>query len=226
MSRTTSALKSLPLEHVIGGPLNAAVKAQAFAAKTTVDFIQEVGFKKAKENDDDPMGAAVVEGKDSDSGEVRNVTFSYQVQDSEGELQEAKLIVPILTIVPIPFIRIDDMTIDFSFKVTEQSSTDSERKSGSSRSQTAKVKASGGFFWAKASASYSGTFASSNSSVKKRSSNFESTATLDVHVHAVQDEIPAGLGRILNILEDTIKESRGALPASTTPQIPVTPTVA
>jgi hypothetical protein len=38
---------------------------------------------------------------------------------------------------------------------------------------------------------------------------------MDVHVHAVQDELPAGLAKMLNILTDTIKapvESGGALP--------------
>jgi hypothetical protein len=29
--------------------------------------------------------------------------------------------------------------------------------------------------------------------------------TIDVHVHAVQDELPAGLAKMLNILADTIQ---------------------
>lgn len=214
MSRTTSALRSLPLEDAIGGPLNAAVRAQAFAAKTTVDFIQEVGFKKAKEDGIPvyPMGMAIANeknatDKEGNIGEVRNVTFSYQVQNADGETETVKLVVPILTIVPIPFLRIDDMTIDFRFKITEQTSTDSKFQSASGKIEKTGKDSSFWFFFRRAR-SYSGTFTSSNSNVEKSSSRFLSTATLDVHVHAVQDEIPAGLGRVLNILEDTIHEKR------------------
>ncbi len=207
MSRIASALRSLPLEDAIGAPLNAAVRAQAFAAKTTVDFIQEVGFIKDK---DDPMGTAVADGGDSESGKVRNVTFSYEVQNADDEKEKVKLIVPILTIVPIPFLRIDAMTIDFRFRITEQTSTYSTDQLTTNENTIKKKNKSFWFFFRRAR-SYSGTFTSSNSSVAKRSSRFLSTATLDVHVHAVQDEIPAGLGRVLNILEDTIKETRTSI---------------
>ena len=39
-------LSSIDFASLIGGPLNAVVKAQAQAAMTTVSFIKEVGFKK------------------------------------------------------------------------------------------------------------------------------------------------------------------------------------
>ena len=37
-------ISSLPFGTLIGAPLTAAVEAQAQAAKSTIDFIQEVGF--------------------------------------------------------------------------------------------------------------------------------------------------------------------------------------
>jgi len=39
-------LSKLPFDSLIGGPLDAAIKAQATAAKTTVDFIHDVGLQK------------------------------------------------------------------------------------------------------------------------------------------------------------------------------------
>ena len=44
-NRTVSTLIHLPFYNIIGGPLEAAIKAQAMSANTTVDFIKAVGFK-------------------------------------------------------------------------------------------------------------------------------------------------------------------------------------
>ncbi|MFR4222744.1 MAG: DUF2589 domain-containing protein [Akkermansia sp.] len=40
----TSSLKSLPFGNIIGGPLVACVEAQAQAARTSWEFIQNVGL--------------------------------------------------------------------------------------------------------------------------------------------------------------------------------------
>lgn len=40
----TNALQAIPFSSMIGGPLKACIEAQAMAAKTTWDFIQEVGL--------------------------------------------------------------------------------------------------------------------------------------------------------------------------------------
>ena len=40
----TSALQAIPFGSMIGGPLNACIEAQAMAAQTSWQFIQEVGL--------------------------------------------------------------------------------------------------------------------------------------------------------------------------------------
>jgi hypothetical protein len=69
------------------GPLLAVIDAQAKAASTTVKFIQGMGF-------------------DSE-GHARTVDFGYSTTNTTtGIVEEKKLRVPLLTIVPIPFIRV------------------------------------------------------------------------------------------------------------------------
>lgn len=77
----TSALESLPLENIIGAPLDACIKAQAHAAQTSARFIHEVGLQSKDDN-----------------GEYQaiNVAFTF-VQN--GRL--TRLNIPLLTIVPI-----------------------------------------------------------------------------------------------------------------------------
>jgi hypothetical protein len=110
MSYVNNTLKNVPFENIIGGPLKAAINAQSIAAKATVDFIQQVGFISSNEPN---------ESKDQDYGESRNIVFKYTTTNSDGTMRVAELSVPILTIVPIPYIRIDDMTIDFTANISE-----------------------------------------------------------------------------------------------------------
>ena len=68
-------LRALPLDHIIGSPMVAAIKAQALAAKTTVDFIKEVGLKEASD----------VDSVDEDTGyeEVCSITNGHKVCDPD-----------------------------------------------------------------------------------------------------------------------------------------------
>jgi hypothetical protein len=116
----------------------------------------------------------------------------------------SKLTVPLLSILPIPYIRISDMTIDFEFEIKDVESRES--------TSVAKVstEAKGGFWFFKASVK--GSY--SNRTVNKRQT--DRRTSLKITVNAVQDEIPEGLGRVLDILHDSIK----VVPLGTATPIP------
>ncbi|KIH76030.1 Protein of unknown function [Geoalkalibacter ferrihydriticus] len=179
----TRQLGNIPFGALIGGPMTAAVEAQAKAAQSSLGFIEGVAF--------------------DDQGKVRDVTFDY-----EGPGGPQTLTVPILTIVPIPFIRIDDMTINFKASInasTETSTTTSTSKEG-------KVALAGSakylFFSAKLDASYS----SKKDSSATKNSKYSVEYTMDINVHAVQDDVPAGMAKVLNILTDNIKAGQQGSP--------------
>lgn len=204
-------LGSIDFEAVIGGPLVAVVNAQAQSAKTTINFIKTVGFKQPEENEDD----FDEEGDHQSSNEPIYVSFTYpkeitpyqpaQLDDDGNETSPAvdavyedhELRVPILTMLPIPYIRIEEVTVDFNAKINtvEYRKTDAtlkfsktfEGKYGNFLTGSAKLKTS--FSYQKNT---------------ERGSRVERTYSLAVHVRAVQDEMPAGMERILGILEDAI----------------------
>jgi len=176
MAAVAGELQALPLGSLIGGPLDAAIEAQGRAAMSSVNFIRQIGFKK--------------------NGEVETITFTAKKGD-----QETTITVPLLTIVPIPFIRIDEMTIDFKANVT--SSTQSEDKTVKSVNKSAKVSAGASYLFFKANLEAS--ISSKKDSESTKNSKYSVETTIDVHVHAVQDELPAGLAKMLNILADTIQ---------------------
>ena len=214
MSYVNRTLRSLPFGRIIGGPMIAAIHAQALAAKSTVNFIKEVGFKSAPEDQDG--------NQDENMGDVRNVTFKYKrktaggsgVGNEAGE-EEVSLTVPILTIVPIPYIRIDEMTIRFTANITEQQEYKSaSASSGSVATDTTMNFKAGGFlspvkFNLNAKVSTRNNWSSSSSNKVNTSTQY----TMDVQVRAVQDEMPAGLARVLDIMEQAILEK----PATPTP---------
>jgi len=169
-------LQALPFGSLIGGPLDAAIEAQAKAAMSSVKFIRAIGF--------------------DEQGVVQNVTFTAKKGKADTEIT-----VPLLTIVPIPFIRIDEMSIDFKANVT--SCTQSEDKKSQSLSSTAKVSGSARYLFF--SANLEASISSKKDSESTKNSRYSVETTIDIHVHAVQDELPAGLSKMLNILSDTIE---------------------
>ena len=210
MGYAVSQITALPFGNIIGGPMKAAIEAQALAAKSTIDFIQKVGFKP--KDDTDPFFPD--DGGNADVGDVRYVTFKYTVQNEDGSSSEASIEVPILTIVPIPFIRIDEMTIDFLAKISEMRAE--TRKAGSESNSTFNVSAKyGGQWWSPVSVGIKASYSSRHTSSTEANSRYQTEMTMNVHVRAVQDELPAGMSRILNILEDLVKENRPSLPAPT-----------
>ncbi|GAB4574494.1 MAG: hypothetical protein Kow0077_21350 [Anaerolineae bacterium] len=197
MPRAVSELRQIPFGYLIGAPLKAAVEAQALAARTTVEFIEKVGFKET----DNDLGSLFNDlTSDANTGEIRNVTFTYKKLDEDGEIRTVELTVPILSIVPIPFLRLDDITIDFTAKLTDTiaSSTKSDFKFSSDAK--GKFKA----WWSPFSMEFRTSVSYQNT--RQSASKFVREYTMNIKVHAVQDDMPAGLERVLDILEQTIKE--------------------
>jgi hypothetical protein len=216
MANIPAELRALPLEHIIGSPLTAAIKAQALAARTTVDFIKEVGLKpRALEGGESEAELDEVTGESGQPGlEARYVEFKFDrvleeevvtspestapagtppTKTTKYSVVPSKLTVPLLAMVPIPYIRINDMTIDFEFQIKDVETHESKSEANVSTN----AKAGGWFYKVSVKGSYS------NRTVNKRET--DRRTTLKITVNAVQDQIPEGLGRILDILNEATK---------------------
>lgn len=174
---------ALPMEQIIGGPLQAVIKAQTMAASETANFINNVGL-------------VVKDGNKV----AQTVEFSFErkvpKEDGSGiDTESVTLNVPLLTIVPVPFIRVEEATIDFECKVSSSTLDTSSHDFGVEVSASGKVW--GVRLSVKASYSYQ----------KTHKEQVDKSATLRVHVKAVQDDMPAGLSRILDILETAVNDS-------------------
>ncbi len=179
-----NTLTNLPLSNMIGGPLTAAIEAQRAAAASTLLFITEFCMEEAI--DDNTVGA------------LKQITFKYKVSDDN----ETSVNVPLLFLVPVPFIRIESVSIAFTMRLSESSL--SKKTTTKSRSQSAKLEISGGGLYA--SASFSGSFSSSYKNTSHSENRYNNEMNFDVNVQATQDDMPGGLRKIFEILEPQIKE--------------------
>lgn len=213
MAYVTRALTQLPFGNIIGGPMKAAIEAQALAARSTIEFIQTVGFEQ---QDDDALfppinqaTGAIATG--SSLGQVRTVTFQYKQQNVNGNVVDAELTVPLLTIVPIPFLRIEDMTIGFMAKMVEEY----KHKNSTNDSLDVTAKADFGYksFWSPVTVNFNVAVSSKHTATAENSSRFSTEATMSVNVRAVQDSMPGGMAKILQILENAIKAPNVELPS-------------
>lgn len=215
-------LSSINFAGMIGGPLSAVVNAQSQAALATVDFIKSVGF--SPDTEDETTGQVT-------PGTPVYVTFKYPkmtapfvpaVLDEDGatvspatpaEFEQMVLEVPILTMLPIPFIRVDFAEIDFHAKITSmeyqnsasqlKTTTGISVKSDHEDSQSVNL---GRFLSVQNKNTSSVTLNVNVSSQKsvKEGHKIDKTFQLGVRVRATQDEMPAGMEKILGILEDAI----------------------
>lgn len=178
-NKSIGTLQGLPFDNLIGGPLSACIQAQNDAAMTSINFINNVCLNEDKET-----------GEKS----AIYVSFSF-IQNG----RKVVINVPMIAIVPIPYIAIN--SIDISFKATvngvesESSSTETEYESKGTKKSTRKT----GLF-RKKTTTINSTFSTKRDSKSTQDSKFSVEATIDVAVHAGQESMPAGMAKILEML--------------------------
>ena len=189
-----SQFSALPMESLIGGPLQAAATAQGTLASITSDFITNVGLQ------DDGQGNL----------SARTVAFNYDkpvktsATDADGNVTDTwdvkplSLNVPLLSIVKAPNLQVKEVNVTFDMEVKASSA------SQTSAQQDASVNASWKGWGAKVS--FQGSV--SNKQESQRSS--DTSAKYHVEVKAQDDGAPEGLMKVLDILGEAIQPADGS----------------
>jgi hypothetical protein len=210
----TALLSQIPFGAIIGSPLKAAVDAQGAAALACYDFVQKVGFDTVTTQT--PGEPAVTTTK------VREITFVFERQIRRPALpppgdstspsgptgdatEKLSITVPLLTIMPLPFVRIESMNINFKASISAVD-TSSQTQNQSTDAQ-ARLEGSVGFaLW---KLNVGGSVSSKKDSTATNTSKYSVEHTMDISVHAVQDDMPAGLAKLLSLMTESIVVARG-----------------
>ncbi len=168
----TSPLGALDFKRIIGAPLSACVSAQEEAAQATLEYINEVVFRR---KDDDP-----------DNLEPVTVTFYFE---SAGMVN--RLTIPLLCIVPVPYLQIEQVNLTFQATVTESSMSDDRLQ---------------------LKAKYSSPGDSGEESDASKA-EYQNRRCIDVNLCVTAADMPMGISKILEIFNNQLVEVRQEEPS-------------
>ena len=175
MSKIANQFTGLPIENLISAPLLAACEGQKALAQSTAQFITEVGMDK--------------------NGATKSVAFKY-----EDGSEAVALDVPLLSIINIPSLCVDEIDINFDMEVSTQTA------SKSSTDSSAELSVKGGFgCW---SASFTGKVSHHSENSRKS----DTSAKYSIAVKGKQEK-PEGLMKVLDMLNNSIGKSKGDAPS-------------
>ena len=179
----------LEMAAVIGGPLKAACDAQSMLARSTLNFIEEVGLEKADENGVRRIRTA-------------NFSFNRATEDTgDGNVlnEEVEMKVPLLAIVNVPALSIEMVDITFDMEVKSSESSQSTNDKTGELDATAGLKIGPFSMNVKIKGSVSCHESNTRSS--------DNSAKYHVQVRANQQKTPEGLSRMLDILSSAVAPS-------------------
>lgn len=107
----------LPIEYLIAAPLEAVVRAQGMAARTTAEFVSEVGFETDKEG----------------VSHARMLDFEYvhprADPDNPGNRIDTtvKVQVPALALLTVPNVTVEEASLELQLRIVGQSHVDPPR---------------------------------------------------------------------------------------------------
>lgn len=190
-SNFAAELGGLDFANLIGGPLEACVTAQTNASLSTVSFIEEVGFKT------DAGGEKTLIMSDfTHKRNIKNPNFGSTATDLPpgtdilNQYIDEKIVVkvPFISLLNVPSLRIETCDIDFNVKLNSVFTAQNSSSFGVNANVSGK-------FW-RVKFSVSASYKRSSSSGIK----VEKEYTMGVKVRATNDEMPAGLEKVLGIL--------------------------
>ena len=162
-----SLLQELDFNRILGAPLSACVNAQEEAAQATLQYLNEVVFTQT--------------GDDDSSLEPVTVSFYFE---SAGQVH--RIVMPLLLIVPVPYLQIDRVDLTFQATVTESRMNHDTRK----LSLKAKYSAPGD------SAEVS----------KETKAEYMNTRCIDINLSVTSADMPMGISKLLEIFNNQLVE--------------------
>ncbi len=161
---------ALRLEEIIGAPLRAMIEAQRLSTEATLNFLMSLTR--------DDQGKRILESMD--------IIYQRMVQDPDQgiKIEKQSLSVPLLTLVPIPYINIDEGEINLNIKIVSVRESKDEKP----------------YMKSIIHAIYAG----------RNVSTSDLSGEMNIKIKVKRNEMPEGLAKVLTVVSDgiTIKEEK------------------
>ena len=196
----------LPMDSLIGGPLNAAANANSAMAMTQTKFMLDTCFKKVVIDDATTYEPILIDMKLT-RGVItpadRDANSSEQDTDIKPVVTAFKL--PLLTIVPINSLGVDNVDVTFEMEVKSSFSEEQSRTTENNIQASAEWEVKAG--WGPVSASVKGTASYDHKDSSTHNTHYEksNSAKYTVNVHAGQLPVPKGVNTIIEAFSKSIE---------------------
>lgn len=201
----------LPMEDLIGGPLNAAAKANAAMALTQTRFLMETCFNKIESQEKDAQGNPKSVSYKPIMIEMsleRGVMTTVEA-DNKKTLQIKPVVtrfnLPLLTIIPVNSLGVNNVDITFEMEVkSSYSETENESKEAESKGEGSFETKLG---WGPLSVSIKGSASYSSRDSSTHDTHYEksNSAKYTVNVHAGQLPVPKGVNTVIEAFTQAIQ---------------------
>ncbi len=191
---------SVPMYQLIGAPLQALIQAEALAAQASAEFIETVGFVK---DENTPEGSF---------GKVKTVTFTYKKQNVNGAIETAELTLPVLSLIPIPLLHIQDATLEFNMQLSEEETFEGDNTEAVGNEVNEPVFSPQTTYLQDNSVSYKGTFVPQNADISQK-------IDLKIKINVAQADVPVGLAKLFQAMDLAVMSGKPAsVPIDPDPQ--------
>lgn len=196
----------LPMDALIGGPLNAAADANAKMAMTQTMFLLDTCFSKKIEKEGDRII--------SESFQPIMIRMELErpfIKESEDPAKEPTIEIvktsfnlPLMTIVAINSLAVDSVDITFDMEVNSSFAEETSKEKKEAKSGEASLEAKIGFGCFSATIKGKASYDSSETSKESQHYQKSNSAKYHVSVHAGQLPIPTGVATIIDVFSKSI----------------------
>ncbi|WP_068858085.1 DUF2589 domain-containing protein [Perlucidibaca aquatica] len=188
-------LSALPFGVLLGAPLTAAVEAQTRSAMSTLNFVLTALYGS------DVIGKVASEqggtGVKTSSNEVIYIKFSYSTIEGSETIE-----VPLISILPIPYMQVDNLDIDFNVNIAAVTTAD--KNTDNQVNYNGITEASS--WWGKFKVD---TGITSNQTVHSDTTeSINANYNMAVRMRASNVGMPRGLAKVMNMLEESVHARR------------------
>lgn len=207
MEQDITELRNLPLEQLISAPLNAVIKAQAQAAITTAQFIEEIGFTRPDEDSffDTP------EDVTKNDYDVRVAKLKI---DANGKITNVDI--PFITLFNVPNFEITNFDWSFNVKLKSMQTFSAKFATSNTTTTTAESNVDLKIFSLLKVGTHMKVESTTKTDFESRfKTGREQEYNLAINIRGNSAPLPKGIETLLSIAENAAKSA---------PVAPTTPT--
>jgi hypothetical protein len=172
------------LNELFAIPLKAVIDANAYAAKTALEFLLTFGF-------DGPV--AKLHETNESIGSLRTVTFTYNYTDARGHTQVTTVRVPLISLIPMPLLEVTKAQFDYAIRILHGETQLTVQTSDNSIVQNKSLLA------------VLAPMDTTREHYRKLTRDSSLKANMTVHVEVEKSDLPAGILQLLNLGQEAIR---------------------